>query len=314
MQTNFKLRFAYSHLAWLVAGLGLVTFSAAAQEDASKLTARQLFFTARPADASAAAVAPATPAVPDVKPSPPSVPVKKKIPKATKAVPPKPVDPAVADKSTPLVPPEPTVSHSVVIPYLGLRYSILQDKPGSERQEVDPERTFHSGERFFLSLESNDSAYLYVILKASQGTWEVLFPDPDIDNGNNRLNAKSPVLVPSPSNPFIFDEIPGTEKLFIVLSRQPERDLNDLIRSVRQEPPAKGAASGATVLASNRGSIAEADVDRIRGRMELASRGITVEGVKKAPNARTGETAVYLVNTSSEDNSRVIANIVLKHQ
>jgi hypothetical protein len=39
-----------------------------------------------------------------------------------------------------------------------------------------------------------------------------------------------------------------------------------------------------------------------------------VEGVKKAANASTGETAVYLVNTSAEDNSRVIANIVLKHQ
>jgi uncharacterized protein DUF4384 len=311
MSITFKPRFAYSRLAWLLASVGLVIPSAVAQ-DASKLTARQLFFTARPAD-SAAAPVPATPVVPDVKPPSP-VAVKKKPIKKAVTMPPKPVDPAVAEKPAPPVPQEPSVSHAVVVPYLGLRYSILQDKPGSERQEIDPERVFHSGERFFLSLESNDSAYLYVILKASQGTWEVLYPDPDIDHGNNRLTAKSPVLVPSPSNPFVFDENPGTEKMFIVLSRQPERDLNDLIRSVRQEQPAKGPAGGGAVLASNRGSIPEADVDRIRGRMELASRGITVEGVKKAANASTGETAVYLVNTSAEDNSRVIANIVLKHQ
>jgi hypothetical protein len=305
------LKFRVMYFAWLVAGLGLA-LPAAAQDDASKLSARQLFFTARPADAPAAA-APVAPPVPDVKPTPP--PVKKKIRKVapapvTTAAPVQVPDPGPATS----LPPAPAVSHAVVVPYLGLRYSILQDKPGSDRQEVDPERVFRSGERFYLSLESNDAAYLYVILKSSQGTWEVLFPDPDIDNGNNRLNAKRPVLVPSASNPFFFDENPGTEKLFIVLSRHPEQDLNNLIRSVKQDTPAGKGAPGGTAMASNRRTISDSDVSRFKATTELASRGIAIEGVKRASNERSGETAVYMVNTSAEDNSRVTANIVLKHQ
>jgi hypothetical protein len=308
------LKFRFMNCVWLVAGLGLAALPAAAQDDASKLSARQLFFTARPADAPAAAV-PVTPAVPDVKPTPPPVKPKVKVRKPTPtpvptAAPVQVPDPGPATS----VKPEPPVSHAVVIPYLGLRYSILQDKPGSDRQEVDPERVFRSGERFYLSLESNDAAYLYVILKSSQGTWDVLFPDPDIDNGNNRLNAKSPVLVPSAANPFFFDENPGTEKLFIVLSRHPEQDLNNLIRSVKQDTPAGKAAPGGTAMASNRRTISDTDVSRFKATTELASRGIAIEGVKRASTERSGETAVYMVNTSAEDNSRVTANIVLKHQ
>ena len=286
----------------LAFSLGIVALPLLAQEQPSKLSARQLFFTARPA-----AAPPAAPVIPEPPaPVPHAAPAKKAAAKKRPVVAaapskeeslPQPA-PAPAPVQTPAPADATAHSQAVVMPYLGLRYTILQDKPGGQRQEVDPEKIFHSKERFYLSLESNDAAYLYVVLKASQGTWEVLFPNPDIDNGNNRLNARTPVLVPSPSNPFVFDENPGTEKLFIVLSRQPEADLNEMIRSVQ------GRQSG----------IPASDFERLHGQMVLASRGIAVEGVKKSSAAGKGETAVYMVNTNTENNSRVIADIVLKHE
>lgn len=290
---------------FLVSSFGLAAVSVTGQEEPSKLTARQLFFTSRPA-AKATAAAPAAPEPKPSQPAPAKRTATKKRPVPPASEPAKPAEQTAAETPKPAEQEAPR-SQAVVIPYLGLRYSILQDKPGGARQEVDPEKVFHSKERFFLSLASNDSAYLYVVLKASQGNWEVLFPNPGIDNGNNRLNAKTPVLVPSPSNPFVFDENAGTEKLFIVLSRQPERDLNEVIRSVQHQQPGREPAAAKTIVAAN-------DFDRIRGQMMLASRGIAVEGVKKSPDASTGENAVYLVNTSTQDNSRVIADIVLKHE
>jgi hypothetical protein len=263
-----------------------------------------LFFTAKPVVKQVPAAVPEMKETPPPPPAPKKAATKKQPPKPAPVDPPKPVENA---KVEPVKPQQetPSVSRAVDIPYLGLRYSLLQDKPGGARQEVDPDKVFRSGEKFYLSLESNDAAYLYVVLEASQGSWEVLFPNSQIDHGNNRLNARTPVLVPSPNNPFLFDENPGTEKLFIILSRQPEADLNELIRSVKsQQPGRENSGAFKTIIASN-------NLDKIRGQMALASRGIVVEGVKKSE----GENAVYMVNTSTAQKSaRVIADIVLKHQ
>ena len=46
---------------------------------------------------------------------------------------------------------------------LGLRYSILKQVRNNQAEEVDPDTIFHSGDRIRLSLESNDSGYLYVV-------------------------------------------------------------------------------------------------------------------------------------------------------
>src|SRR4051812_48536223 len=121
----------------------VAALSAMAQEEPSKLTARQLFFTARPPVKE-------TPALPAPAPTPPppvavvkkAVPAKKQPPKPKPVeqakAPVAPVAPEPAEPPTPVTPPpatpaapvEPVKSQAVVIPYLGLRYSLLQDKPG----------------------------------------------------------------------------------------------------------------------------------------------------------------------------------------
>lgn len=272
--------------------LGACLLSAAqAQDDSAPLTPRQLFFTTRPANPTPAAVQ--SPATPAQKPKPrPRVQAAKPAPATGSPAPSSPVE---------------TESKAVSVPYLGLRYSILDvDAHGNNPIEVDSQSVFRSGEHFLLSLESNDAAYLYVVLQASQGSWQVLFPRLDIRNGDNYIAAHNPVLLPSSSRPFFFDEHPGTEHLFVVLSRQPEPDLDQLIPIVQQRQSGTGenAARPGNVPAAPM-TMASADVNRVRDK--LASRGIQIE-------QETAEKAVYTVNANRSENSRVITDIVLKHE
>jgi len=74
---------------------------------------------------------------------------------------------------------------------LGLRYSFLKQQ-GNGTVEVDTATAFRSGERIRLTVESNDSAYLYLVLLGSSGKWSVLFPSSQIAGGNNHIEPGHP--------------------------------------------------------------------------------------------------------------------------
>src|SRR5215472_6095447 len=74
---------------------------------------------------------------------------------------------------------------------LALRYSILQKK-GNSFDEVDADSEFHSGDRVRVRVESNGTAYLYIVQLGSSGKWRVLFPSKEIDGGNNRIESGRP--------------------------------------------------------------------------------------------------------------------------
>jgi len=124
---------------------------------------------------------------------------------------------------------------------LGLRYSILK-REGAESTEVDPDTVFRSGDRIRLRVEANGGGYLYIIHRGSSGVWKPLFPSSEIAGGDNRVQKGKPYEIP-PGYVFTFDEQPGDERLFIVLSRQPEADLEGLIYSLSSgQKPAELAA------------------------------------------------------------------------
>ena len=88
-----------------------------------------------------------------------------------------------------------------------------------------------AGDRIRLHVDANTSGYLYVVMQGSSGTWKLLFPSPEIKDGDNRVQKRVRYEIPS-GYTFTFDEQAGAEKLFIVLSRQPEPDLESLIYSL----------------------------------------------------------------------------------
>jgi hypothetical protein len=208
---------------------------------------------------------------------------------------------------------------------LGLRYSILKYAGDQDYLEVDPDLVFRSGDRIRLRLQVNDPAYLYIVMKGSSGNWRVLFPSPEYDSGSNRVLPGRDYDIPSRTR-FVFDETPGEEKLFFVLSRQSETDLDKMIYELDQPAAPVVAPTAApartkpvkTMMAMNTINVSDDLVGQLRGK--VIARDLVFEKVdeKTAPPAAAGapakEKAVYVVNPSTGAESRLVVDLALKHR
>ncbi len=110
---------------------------------------------------------------------------------------------------------------------IGLGYTLyLKDENGGGRR-VDPARRFASGEAIRIALETNTDGYLYVFHTENEGPPEMIFPDARLVNGDNAVRAHVPYEVPSNVEGderfrwYVFDKNPASERLFIVVTRQP---------------------------------------------------------------------------------------------
>ncbi len=270
----------------LVAVCSIGSFLAAQQEE-KKLTARELFYAAVDSPAPAPhKTAKAKPAHKATTPAPDETPAQQ------------PATPVVAVAYKPQGP------H----PALGLRYTILK-KTGDAQVETDTEAVFHAGDRIRLAVETNDDGYLYVVNRGSSGTWKVLFPSAEIKDGDNQIQRRVRYEIPS-GYTFTFDEQKGEEKLFLVLSRQPEPDLDSLIYSLGQKSAAPADAQKPKMLLAS-----AALSDDMIGRLRSAyARDLIVEKVDDEQTGPKKEKAVYAVNPSGTADSRVVADVTLRHQ
>ena len=290
------------HTGRWTGGFLLVAAAAMAQtapQNGKKLSARELFY------AETAPPAPAKPA-PEAKPvgkqaarpvTPPAAPARTSggashvtqeqvnglfdpaVPAGTSGAP---VAPARAD----IVP----VAYSPEKP-LGLRYSFLRNAGGDEYREVDPDTVFHSGDRIRVAAQSNDEGYLYIVMKGASGSWKVLFPSPEIADGSNRVASGRQTLIPPPPGRFAFDEQAGEERLFIVLARHPE---------------------GQHLLTAQLAPVDDALVGRLRN--QVLTRDLVFEKVDDSTPGDKKEKAVYVVNPTGSPESRLVADVTLKHQ
>ncbi len=200
---------------------------------------------------------------------------------------------------------------------LGLRYSILKYTGDDDYVEVDPEYTFHSGDKIRLRVQVNDAGYLYVVMQGTSGAWRVMFPAPEIDAGSNRVVPNREYDVPGRTRVF-FDEQAGTEKLFVVLSRQPLKEMDQLIYELDNQKKGE-PASASTVPKSMMASAAIGNSMVAQLRNGVMARDLVFEKVdesKPAPTAAGNrkETATYVVNASLTSDSRLVADISLKHK
>jgi Domain of unknown function (DUF4384) len=196
---------------------------------------------------------------------------------------------------------------------LGLRYSILKQMAGSRPAEVSPDTVFQSGDRIRLSIEANDTAHLYIVQRGSSGNWSLLFPSPEISGGDNLIERGKHYEIPA-GHWFAFDEQAGMEKLFMVLSREPQTDLEKLIYALRDgDAPAPGneAKPAKALLAEATRPINDAVVGKIRS--QVATRDLIFEKVDEKTGDQK-EKAVYVVNKSGGANSTVVADLTLNHK
>jgi hypothetical protein len=207
---------------------------------------------------------------------------------------------------------------------IGLRYALLLRDSDNHYGEVSPTSTFHNGDHLRLSIMANQPGYLYVIQKGSTGNWSSIFPGASktATTGEevNKIEAGKVYEIPNGKGFFRFDQHPGEEKLFLVLSRDRISDLDSTIRSLKDpnHPAAAPAnpeepAPSEALEASNH--IPDAFVQR------LASRDLTlveeedVDQPQKGDNS--GEKAVYVVakmSRSSNASPQVVASVTLRHE
>jgi len=193
---------------------------------------------------------------------------------------------------------------------LGLRYAVLKRDSSGVFKEIDPDTTFRTGDAIRLHVESNTSGYLYVVNQGASGQWQLLFPRPDVSNGSNHVDPHAQITVPSEKAVWRFDEHPGTEKLFVVLARQPEPDLDKLIYSIQGGNPETG---GRQLLAQN--TIRNDVVDHLRG--QVLSRDLVFEKVDENTSDTApvkNETAAYVVSTNPAPDARLVKDFALQHR
>jgi hypothetical protein len=263
--------------------------------------------------------------VPDQTPAP----AKTQSKSATKATQPKPpvkaINAAVTGQSSSAPPPTANAVPIVPATYsnipLGLRYTVRK-KEGDQITEVPPDTQFHSGEHIQLTLEVNDSGYLYIVQQGTSGKWEALFPSADIANGDNRVQRGRVYNLP-PGRVFTFSGEPGVERLFVIFSRTPAHEIDSLIYSLKgaERPPAAAAEPekeqpAEQLLSASAEPIDDSEVSEIR---ETYSRDLIIEkGDQEQPaqNAASQQRdhAVYVVNPKGSADSRVVADIPLTHK
>lgn len=199
---------------------------------------------------------------------------------------------------------------------LGLRYSILLSRDNAAYREVDPDSIFRSGDRLKIQVEANEGAYLYVVARGSSGNWSVLFPSSDVDNGNNFIAPFRPYMVPGTGR-FYFDDQAGEEKLFIVLARKPESNLEDIIYTINspsQPTPQQAKPAKQLQLAQMIRPIDDQLVGQVRSTM--IARDLVFEKVddSKPLTPERKETAAYIINKNPAPDAKLIVDLSLKHR
>lgn len=289
---RLKMRFPVTTSKILLACLGCLPQAGA--EQPRSLTPRELFY-AQPAPAAAAAKGGQTGA--------------RKRPAALPAAP-----SAAKEAAKQAVPAEALESVPANRPVrpLGLRYSIVKYASDGSASEVDSESVFRSGDLIRLRIRVNEPGYLYVAHKGSSGSWSMLFPSADLGGGDNTVVPGKEYDLPGRTR-LIFDDTPGVEKIFLVLSRRPEAQMDRVIYDLDRAPLSTEPKSGKTLIA--KAELPDAAV----GKLRMTARDLVFEKVdvsKAAPPEGGGrpESAVYVVNASASRDARLVADITLTHR
>ena len=123
--------------------------------------------------------------------------------------------------------PEVTPTPRVREQKIGMGLTLFMRDSNGLSIRVDPSRAFHQNERVRLLLETNSDGYLYVFNTTDGGAPIMIYPDPELDEGGNYIQAHVPVEVPSSLATeerlrwFRFDATPGVERLYFVFTREP---------------------------------------------------------------------------------------------
>lgn len=104
---------------------------------------------------------------------------------------------------------------------LGLGFTLYK-RQGNDLMAVAPESEFRAGDRIRIALETSADAYLYIFHAENGRNPQMIFPNPQIDDGENLIAAHTRDFIPADLETwFEFDQVAATETLYIAVSREP---------------------------------------------------------------------------------------------
>jgi hypothetical protein len=113
------------------------------------------------------------------------------------------------------------------MPRLGLGLTLFMRDSNGLAVRVDPTHAFRKGDHVRFLLETNADGYLYIFNTTDGGPATMIYPDPELDEAGNYIQAHVPVELPSSVAAeerlrwLTFDEHAGAERLYFVFSREP---------------------------------------------------------------------------------------------
>ena len=137
---------------------------------------------------------------------------------------------------------------------LGLGLTLFMRDSNGLAVRTDPSRIFQKGDRVRVLLETNSDGYLYIFNTTNDGPPVMIYPDADLDEAGNYVQAHVPFEIPSSLAAeerlrwFAFDETAGNERLFFVFTKEPlnglpiEDELIALCRDSKSSCPVKPSA------------------------------------------------------------------------
>ena len=137
---------------------------------------------------------------------------------------------------------------------IGLGLTLFTRDSNGLAVRTDPSRVFHKGDRVRVLLETNTDGFLYIFNTTNDGQPIMIYPDVNLDEAGNYLQAHVPFEIPSSGASqeglrwLVFDENAGDEKLYFVFTREPlngvpiEDDLVSFCKASSSACPLRPAA------------------------------------------------------------------------
>lgn len=137
---------------------------------------------------------------------------------------------------------------------LGLGLTLFMRDSNGLAVRTEASRVFQKGDRVRVLLETNTDGYIYIFNTTNDGPPVMIYPNADLDEAGNYLQAHVPFEIPSSLSAeerlrwLAFDENAGNERLFFVFTKEPlsglpiDDDLIALCRDSKSSCPVKPGA------------------------------------------------------------------------
>jgi hypothetical protein len=206
---------------------------------------------------------------------------------------------------------------------LGLGLTLFMRDSNGLAVRTDPSRVFQKGDRVRVLLETNTDGYLYIFNTTNDGPAVMIYPDADLDEAGNYLQAHVPFEIPSSLAAeerlrwLVFDETAGNERLFFVFTKEPltglpiEDELIALCRDSKASCPVKPAADVWDKIAQESKTPLQSDNSAQNGKTQtVAEQQASTRGLGLAKN----DPQPSLIMMATSKTSKLVTTLDLIHK